>query len=148
MARRGGAAGAGAADANRPGARDLKPLAALAPFLRAHAGDAAAAVVSLLFSTGATLGLTAALRLVVDHGFGAASRQGLNQTFLLLLVVAVVLAAATACRFYFINRLGERIVADLRAALYRHVLVLDQAFFLKVRSSEVLSRLTADMTLV
>jgi ATP-binding cassette, subfamily B, bacterial len=148
MARRGGAAGAGAADTDRPGTRDLKPLAALAPFLRAHAGDAAAAAVSLIFSTGATLGLTAALRLVVDHGFGAGSRQGLNQTFLLLLAVAVVLAAATASRFYFINRLGERIVADLRVALYRHVLTLDQAFYLKAGSGEVLSRLTIDMTLV
>jgi ATP-binding cassette, subfamily B, bacterial len=144
MARRGG----GPAETDRPGTRDLKSLAALAPLLRAHSGDAVAAVVSLVFSTGATLALTAALRLVVDHGFGAHSRQGLDQTFFVLLAVAVVLAAATASRFYFINRLSERIIADLRAALYRHVIALDQAFFLKTRSGEVLSRLTIDMTLV
>jgi ATP-binding cassette subfamily B protein len=140
----------GQADATegRGRSRDLKPLAGLWPFLKAHLGDAVAALVSLLFSTSATLGLTFALRLVVDRGFGAASRSDLNQTFLLLLALAGVLAAATAGRFYFINKLGERIVADLRIALYRHVLILDQAFFLKIRSGEVLSRMTTDMTIV
>jgi ATP-binding cassette subfamily B protein len=130
------------------GRRDLAPLAGLWPYLRSHLGDAIASVISLIFSTSATLALTFALRLVIDRGFAAASRTGLNETFLILLALAVVLAAATAGRVYFINKLGERIVADLRTALYRHVLVLDQAFFLNVSSGEVLSRMTTDMTIV
>ena len=66
----------------------------------------------------------------------------------MLIAVAGVLAAATALRFYFISKLGERVVADLRTAVYRHVLILDPSFFLTIRTGEVLSRLTTDMTLV
>jgi ATP-binding cassette subfamily B protein len=145
---RGRRAGADPAVAARPAGRDLRPLAALAPFLRAHWGDAFWSVVFLLFSTGATLSLSAAARLVVDKGFAAASPARINETFAILIGVALVLAVATALRFYFITKLGERVVADLRAALYRHVLSLDQAYFLKVRTGEVLSRLTTDTTIV
>lgn len=159
------------ADANAVGrgrSRDLRPLAELWPFLKAHRGDAILSIVSLLFSTGATLGLTVALRLVVDsftpaapasldsaavrsavgRGFTAASSASLNETFLILTAVACLLALATASRFYFIAKTGERVVADLRAALYRRVLTLDQAFFLEVQAGEVVSRLTTDMTMV
>jgi ATP-binding cassette subfamily B protein len=128
--------------------RDLRPLAELAPFLSAHGLDAVASVAALLVSVSATLGLTAALRWVVDKGFAHPSASVLNETFFALLGVAAVLAVATAFRFYFITKLGERVVADLRIALYRRVLSLDQAFFLNVRAGEVLSRLTTDMTIV
>ncbi len=137
-----------AAVADRPKRRDIRPLAHLAPFVRAHGGDAAWSVVFLLVSTSATLGLSGAARLVVDRGFASAAAGTLNRTFLILIAVAAVLAAATALRFYFISKLGERVVADLRTALYRHVLTLDQAYFLKVRTGEVLSRLTTDITIV
>jgi len=126
----------------------LRPLARLWPLLRVHWGDAAWSFLSLLFSTSATLGFAGALRLVVDKGFESASPAALNETFLVLIAVAGVLAAATALRFYFIAKLGERVVADLRTAVYRHVLTLDPAFFLNMRTGEVLSRLTTDMTLV
>ena len=105
-------------------------------------------MLALLISTASTLGLTAALRFVVDQGFGAGSQAGLNETFIVLLGVAALLAAATASRFYFVNRLGERVAADLRVALYRRALTLDQATFLEVRSSEMLSRLTLDVGIV
>jgi ATP-binding cassette, subfamily B, bacterial len=137
-----------AAVAGRAGRRDLRPLARLAPYLRAHWGDAAWSVLFLLVSTSATLGLSGAARMVVDKGFSSASTASLNETFLILIAVAGALAVATAGRFYFISKLGERVVADLRAALYRHVLTLDQGYFLKVRTGEVLSRLTTDMTIV
>ncbi len=136
------------AAAARPKRRDLKPLGKLWPFLAAHWGDAGLAVFFLLFSTGASLGLSGAARLVVDKGFGGQTADSLNRTFLILLGVAAVLAIATSMRFYFITKLGERVVADLRAAIYRHVLTLDQAYFLKIRTGEVLSRLTTDMTIV
>jgi ATP-binding cassette, subfamily B, bacterial len=134
--------------AKRGKQRDLRPLRHLLPFLRAHWSDAAAAVFFLLLSTSASLGLTGAARLVVDRGFGAGSMEALNQTFLILGAVALGLALATALRYYFVTKLGERVVADLRSALYRHVLTLDQAQFLKTRTGEVLSRLTTDITIV
>jgi ATP-binding cassette subfamily B protein len=140
--------GADPALAARPPARDIRPLGALAPFVRAHGALAALAFAFLLGSTAATLSFPGTLRLVVDNGFASASAAHLNRTFLILLGVAVFLAATTALRFYFITRLGERVVADLRTALYRHVLSLDQAFFLDIRTGEVLSRLTTDMTIV
>ncbi len=137
-----------AAIAGRSARRDVRPLALLAPFVRAHWGDAVWSLVFLLISTAATLSLSAAARLVVDKGFAAASAGALNRAFVVLIAVAAILAVGAALRFYFISKLGERVVADLRAALYRHVLTLDQAWFLKVRTGEVLSRLTTDMTIV
>ena len=94
------------------------------------------------------LGLSAAVRVVVDRGVKLHTYASLNHTFLLLTSVVAVLAIATAARFYFITKLGERVVADLRKALYDHILTLDQAFFLKTRTGEVLSRITTDMTIV
>ena len=137
-----------AGSAARAPRASLRPLAPLWPYLKAHWGDAAWSVGSLLISTGATLGFAAALRLVVDKGFESASPTALNETFVVLVSVAVILSMATALRFYFITKLGERVVADLRTGLYRHVLSLDQGFFLQTQTGEVLSRLTTDMTLV
>jgi ATP-binding cassette subfamily B protein len=137
-----------AAAERRPRRRDLRPLASLAPYLAAHWKDALASALFLLVSTAATLGLTAALRLLIDQGVGGRTAQSVDRYFLLAAVVAAVLAIATAGRFFFITRLGERVVADLRRDLYRHVLGLDQTFFLTVRTGEVLARLTTDLTIV
>jgi ATP-binding cassette, subfamily B, bacterial len=137
-----------AAGDRRPKSRNLSPLKTLWPFVLGHAGDAIAAVLFLLVSTASTLAITGAARLVVDHGFDGRNAADLNRYFLILTAVAVVLATATAGRYYFVTRLGERVVADVRKALYRHVLTLDQAFFLKTRTGEVLSRMTADITLI
>jgi ATP-binding cassette subfamily B protein len=128
--------------------RDLRPLGALWPYVRAHIVDAILAVVFLLVSASATIGLSAAVRVVVDRGVKLHTYQSLNHTFLLLTGVVAVLAIATAARFYFITKLGERVVADLRKVLYDHILTLDQAYFLKTRTGEVLSRITTDMTIV
>jgi ATP-binding cassette subfamily B protein len=128
--------------------RDLKPLRALAPYVRAHIGDAILATVFLLLSTSATIGLSVAVRIVVDRGVKLHTDQALNHTFLLLTGVVATLAIATAARFYYITKLGERVSADLRKTLYDHILTLDQAFFLETRTGEVLSRITTDMTIV
>jgi ATP-binding cassette, subfamily B, bacterial len=134
---------------NRRGrSRDLRPLAALTPFIRAHVGIALAALFFLLLSTSATLGLSVAARLVIDHGFTSETGAALNLYFLGGLLVAVVLAIASGSRFYFVNRLGERVTADLRQTIYAHVLRLDQAYFLHIRTGEVLSRLTTDTGIV
>ena len=132
----------------RPRRRDIRPLSHLLPFIQAHWRDGLAAGFFLLLSTSATLGMTVAARYVVDNGFAAGSGAALNRTFLVLGAVSVGLALATALRFYFINRLGERIVADLRRALYANILRLDPAYFAKVRTGEVLSRMTTDVAIV
>jgi ATP-binding cassette, subfamily B, bacterial len=137
-----------AAAERRERRRDLRPLAALAPYLRVHWKDAAASALFLLFSTGATLGLTQALRLMADQGIGGRTAASVDRAFLIAACIAATLAVATAGRFFFITRLGERVVADLRRDLYRHVLGLDQTFFLSVRTGEVLARLTTDLTIV
>ncbi|HYC81205.1 MAG TPA: ABC transporter transmembrane domain-containing protein, partial [Solirubrobacterales bacterium] len=132
----------------RPKQRDLKPLRELIPFVRDHAGGALIAVFFLMLSTSASLGLTAASRIVVDEGFVSGSAAALNRTFLLLGLVALLLGAATGLRYYFVTRLGERVIADLRAKLYRHILSLDQASFLHIKTGEILSRLTTDIALL
>jgi len=139
---------ADAAAARRPGRRDLRPLAGLAPYIRAHWKDALASAGFLLVSSGASLTLPLILRLLIDQGIGAHTAAALDRFFGLAALDAAVLALATAGRFFFITRLGERVIADLRQALYRHVMALDQAFFLTTRTGEVLSRLTTDMTIV
>ncbi len=136
------------AKARRPRRKDIRPLVHLLPFVAAHKGDGFAAGFFLLFSTGATLGLTAAFKGVIDHGFAKGHVAAINSSFLGLGAVALVLAIATACRFFFITRLGERVVADLRRALYGHTLTLDQQYFLETRTGEVLSRLTTDVSLI
>jgi ATP-binding cassette subfamily B protein len=136
-------------DANRrPKSRDVRNLRRLLPYIRDHWGFALGAAGFLLVSVTATLAMTSAAKSVVDHGFASRSATQLNQTFLLLGGVAMLLALSTALRFYFISRLGERVVADLRKGLYRHVLTLDPTFFMNTRTGEVLSRMTTDITIV
>jgi ATP-binding cassette subfamily B protein len=132
----------------RPKSRDLRPLAGLWPHVKNHWPDAAMAGLFLLISSGASLSLTWALRQVVDHGAQLRSYSALNGAFVIAGLVVAVLAVATALRFFFVSRLGERVVADLRIQLYDHVLTLDPAFFLKTRTGEVLSRMTTDMTMI
>jgi ATP-binding cassette subfamily B protein len=134
--------------ARRPKSRDVRNLATLWPFMKVHWPYAAGAFAFLIVSVGATLGITGAARFVVDEGFLQGGAGQLNAAFLALGAVALTLAVSTAFRFYFISRLGERVVADVRKALYSHILTLDPAFFLKTRTGEVLSRMTTDITLI
>ena len=124
----------------------VNSLRGLLPFLRPHRGLLAAWLAALVFSSGATLALPVAVRHMIDQGFAAGS--SVDRWFALLLAVAVVLAMATAARFYFVTLLGERVVADLRRTLYGHLLSLDQAFFERTRAGELLSRLSADAELL
>jgi ATP-binding cassette subfamily B protein len=132
----------------REGRRDLKPLATLRPFVEAHRTDAALACLFLILSTAASLAFTFAAREVADRGLASHAASSIGRYFLLMAMVVVVLSLATAGRFYFTSKLGERITADLRAAVYANVMRLDQAYFLGVRTGEVLSRLTTDLTIV
>ena len=134
--------------AGRAKARSLRPLRQLGPFLRPFRLHIAAAASALIVSSAATLVLPAALRQLIDKGFSTAQIQLISHYFVLFLVAAGVLGVATAIRFYFVTWLGERVIADLRKAVFDNVLGLTPAFFEATRTGEVLSRLTADTTLI
>ena len=139
-------------DTSRKGS--LAALKGLLPFLRPYRRQFVLAGIALLFAAGATLAIPAAFKQMIDHGFGAAGAAGgqsikhVDAVFLALFGVAAVLAVATAARFYMVSWLGERVVADVRAAVYRHVVHQSPEFFESTRTGEVLSRLTTDTTLI
>jgi len=145
--------GAVLADAMREGAdrrgrrRDIRPLARLFPFLMRHWGSALIAGVWLLVSTAASLGLTVTARGAIDNGFENGGAD-LDVWFLILGANAVGLGLATAFRYFYVTKTGERMIADLRQAVFGRVMGLDPAFFTNMRTGEVLSRLTTDIQLV
>ena len=132
----------------RAPSKKLTALRALKPFLMPYRGTIAATACALITSSAATLVLPAAVRGVIDHGFSAADAANIGRYFLALIAVAGVLALASAARFYLVTWIGERVTADVRSSVFSHVLSLSPSFFETVRTGEVLSRLTADTTLV
>ena len=132
----------------RPRARSLRPLRALIPFISQYPGRVLAAFLALLAATAATLAMPIAVRFMIDNGFSTEDASSIDRYFLAMLVVAIVLGLASAMRFYFVSWIGERVTADLRAAVYNHITTLSPAFFEVTRTGEVLSRLTADTTLI
>ena len=145
--------GAVLADAMREGAdrrarrRDIRPLARLIPFLVRHWGSALIAGVWLLVSTAASLGLTVTARGAIDNGFENGGAD-LDVWFLILGANAVGLGLATAFRYFYVTKTGERMIADMRQAVFARVMGLEPAFFTNMRTGEVLSRLTTDIQLV
>jgi ATP-binding cassette subfamily B protein len=107
-----------------------------------------AALAALLVATVAMLALPVALRQLIDHGLITRDSSTTNSLFAGFLALAVVFGVAAALRFYLVTWLGERVVADLRSAVYRSVIRMDPLFFETTRVGEVLSRLTTDTTLV
>jgi ATP-binding cassette subfamily B protein len=132
---------------DRPRAKSLSPLRSLLPFLRPYRGRAYAALGALLVATAAMLALPLALRRFIDV-LAANNAAATNRIFVLCLAAAVLWAGAAAARFYLVTWVGERVIADLRAAVYRRVVHMDPLFFETTRVGEVLSRLTTDTTLV
>jgi ATP-binding cassette subfamily B protein len=133
---------------DRPRSKSLKPLRALLPFLRPYRGYQVAAIAALLVAAAALLALPLTVRQVIDAGISARDSAATNRTFLGLLAAALVYGVFAAMRFYWVTWLGERVVADLRTAVYRRVVRMDPTFYEVTRTGEVLSRLTADTTLV
>jgi ATP-binding cassette subfamily B protein len=129
----------------------LSTLRGLLPFLAPYKRQFLLAGVALLVAAGATLAIPYAFRQMIDLGFGAAgsrSIEHIDRYFLALFGVALVLAVATAARHYTVSWLGERVTADIRTAVYSHVVMQSPQFFEVTRSGEVLSRLTTDTTLI
>ena len=134
--------------ADRPRSRSLTPLAALRPFLAPYRGTLAAALVALLVAAAAMLAMPVAFRQLIDHGLAANDPSTINRYFLGFLAAALVFGAFAALRFYLVSWLGERVVADLRGAVYGRVVRMDPTFYEVTRTGEILSRLTTDTTLV
>jgi ATP-binding cassette subfamily B protein len=136
------------AAAARGGSRDLRHLRRLAALLRPYRAAVVAAVLALTVAAASVLSLGVGLRFLVDRGFGEGRPQALNHALEAVLLVVLALAVATFFRAYLVNWLGERVVADLRERVYAHVLRLSPAFFETRRTGEVISRLTADTTVI
>ena len=137
-----------AASLDRPKGRSIAPLKALVPYLRPYRAHLVAALIALLVAAAAMLSLPIALRHLIDQGLSSRSGETINRYFGAFMAAAGVFGVFAALRFYFVTWLGERVVADLRQAVYARVIRMDPAFFEITRIGEVLSRLTADTTLV
>jgi ATP-binding cassette subfamily B protein len=133
---------------DRPKGKSLKPLRALVPFIAPHTRVLALALIALLVAAVAQLALPIALRYLIDDGLAVRDAATINRYFAFFLGAAVVFGAFAALRFYLVTWLGERVVADVRKAVYAKVVRMDPTFFEVTRTGEVLSRLTADTTLV
>ncbi|MGH6872210.1 MAG: ABC transporter transmembrane domain-containing protein [Rhizomicrobium sp.] len=132
----------------RPRARSLRPLRQLLPFLAPYRWQMGGAFVALVCSSTASLFIPPAIGMLVQHGFSQTLASHIDQYFFPLIGLGFVLAFFTAVRFYFVTWLGERVVADIRKAVFDHVVGLTPSFFELTRTGEVLSRLTADTTLI
>ncbi|NKB50403.1 MAG: ATP-binding cassette domain-containing protein [Alphaproteobacteria bacterium] len=131
-----------------PPRRDIRLLRPLGAFLRPYRGYVLAALVALTVAAATVLALGEGIRVLVDGGFAAGNTELLNDALLVLLVFIIFLAGATYARFYLVSWIGERVVADIRKAVFDHVLTLSPGFYETTKVAEVMSRLTADTTLL
>lgn len=131
---------------SRRKSKNLRPLLRLLPFLMKYRSRVAIAIIALLVASTATLIIPMAVRRVADFGFTTASAALVNQYFIAMLAVVFALAAGSAVRFYYVMWLGERVVADVRDALFSHLINLTPSFYETQKTGEVVSRLTADTT--
>jgi ATP-binding cassette subfamily B protein len=135
--------------AGRPKSRSLAPLKAVLPFLRPYRGRIAIACLALVASSSATLVQPLFVRgLINAQGLTAAQAHALTGFYAAFIIAAALLGVASATRFYAVTWLGERVVADIRKAVFDNVLGLSPQFFETTRTGEVLSRMTADTTLI
>ncbi len=135
-------------DETLPPKRKIGELRRLGRFLNTYSFYVVGALLALTVAAGTVLTIGQGVRRLVDDGFAAGNIELLNQSLVALLVIVVVLAGATYARFFFVSWLGERVVADIRKAVFEHTLRLDPTFYETMRVGEVMSRLTADTTLI
>ncbi|TNC72947.1 ABC transporter transmembrane domain-containing protein [Rubellimicrobium roseum] len=132
---------------DRPSSRRVGALVALWPFLRPYSGLMILAFAALVLTAGVSLVLPIAARRIVDH-FGVAETQVLDQYFGAAIGIVLLLAAGTALRYYLVTRLGERVVADIRTAVFDRMIAMSPAVYERLMTGEVLSRITTDTTLI
>lgn len=133
-------------DTSKTARRSVRPLARLYPYVRRYPHLVIGALTFLSLAAVTTLTLPLAVRRMIDHGFSAQDAGFINTYFSMLAAIAIMLALASACRYYFVITLGERVVSDIRRDVFDHVTKLSAAFYDANRSGEIVSRLTADTT--
>ncbi len=134
--------------AKRPTSRRLGSLAALTPFVARYRLQIGLALAFLLMSAAGALAIPVAVGQVIDRGFVADDLAHINRWFWLLFGAATLMAIGGGLRFYWVSWLGQRVVADIRYALFERVLSMGPTFFEQTRTGEVLSRLNTDTTLI
>jgi len=117
-------------------------------FLKPYGKQITWAIVALVFTAGLSLGLVQYVRIIVDQGFVASSTASLNQAIVGFMVIAFLQALGTFARFYWVSWLGERVTADIRKAVYSHIIALHPGYFEANLSGEIQSRITTDTTLI
>jgi ATP-binding cassette subfamily B protein len=130
------------------GLQRLRHLSILWSFVAPYRARIVVAAVALVIAAACFLVIGQGLKRVIDMGFARGDAAALNQALFALLGVIVVMASATYTRFYLVSWLGERVIADLRRAVFSHLLELSPGFFERARTGEVASRLTADTALL
>ena len=133
---------------DRPASKSIRPLLMLVPFIKPYWGTLVLALIALLSASAAVLVMPLAVRDVIDQGFSADNAAQIDQYFYVLLIIAILIGVLGAARAYFVNWLGERVVADLREQVFGQVLTMDMKFFETTKVGEILSRLTTDTTLI
>jgi ATP-binding cassette subfamily B protein len=133
---------------DRPRSKSLRPLRTLWPFIKVYRYTLTAALAALLIAAAAMLAMPVALRFLIDNGFIARDIGTVNRYFGWFLLATIAFSLFASLRYYLVTWLGERVVADIRNAVYARVIRMDPAFFEVTRTGEVLSRLTTDTTLV
>ncbi len=126
----------------------MKNLKTLWSFMQPYKGRMAAAGFFLIIAATTVLIVPTALQDIIDEGFSAENAGRVENYFLVFASIIAVLAVATACRYYYVTWLGERVVADIRKAVYERLITLSPEFFEENSPGEIVSRLTADTTLV
>ncbi len=126
----------------------FKILKKVSVYFKPYLGTAVLTLIVLIIAATATLSLPIAIRHIVDQGFFVEQAQNIDRYFLILLAIVLVIALASSVRFYLVMWLGERIVADIRSAVYHHIIFMDPTFFETTHTGEVQSRITTDTTLV
>jgi ATP-binding cassette subfamily B protein len=133
---------------DRPTSRNLLQLRRLWAFVRPYRLQVVGATGAVAVAAGTVLGLGFGLRKLVDEGFASGNAELLDQAVLVLFAVVLLLAVASYMRFYLVSWIGERVVADLRRAVFDRVIRLSPAYYEVTRTSEILSRLTTDTSVL
>lgn len=132
----------------RPGTRRLRPLRGLMPFVAPYKGVVVAAFLALVASTAVMLVIPLTVRMMIDEGFSDENAAMVDDYFLILIGVALLMGVTSSLRFFLVSWIGERVVADLRSAVFDHVIDQSPIFFEKNHTGEIQSRLTTDTTLI
>ncbi len=147
MAARQSTAQAPGSEQERAKSRRIGSLGALWPFVRPYRGMLVAALIALVLTASVSLSIPLAVRRVVD-GFESEAARLLDKYFFAALVLATLLAVGSGLRYYLVTRLGERVIADIRKAVFDRMISMSPAFFERIMTGEVLSRITTDTTLI